>query len=217
LYPEMRVGLLKLGRPVFRVGAGRKGFRHRRLPGALLCRETLGFLSGENGLALGLGLARDFGEALDFRLARCFGGFGCKAGCELGFFLALALGFFFLAALLFGESLFDAQTGFFAGLGARGGEISVLGSVQIGPGVEGCHVLRGVGVALFDQGFLSHRIGFRYCHLQTSLANPHCRTAGLPFASRKAYGGISKETAAAIVANIALELEQRQWRPSLQK
>ena len=107
-----------------------------RLPGALQCRLALRFLRSHDCLALGFGLAGRFR------------GFRGEASGDLGFFLGSALRFFFQAAAFFRLRFFYAETRFFSGLGAGCGEITILGSVQIGPRIECRHVLGGRGFAV---------------------------------------------------------------------
>jgi hypothetical protein len=79
-----------------------------RFPDTLLGGPALSFLRGKDGLALGLGLTRNFRQALLFGQSRGFRGFGGQAGLQLRFFLPLALGLFFLTSSLFGCGLFGA-------------------------------------------------------------------------------------------------------------
>jgi len=127
------------------------GCEHFRLPGALEGGLALGFLCCEDGLALGFGLTRDFGETFCFCLAGGFGRFSSEPGGNLGFFLGFALGFFFLAAAFFGLRFFYAKAGFFSSLCAGSGEVAILGAVQIGPGIKSGHILRSGGFAVGDR------------------------------------------------------------------
>jgi hypothetical protein len=76
-------------------------------------------LRGQHGLALGLGLAGNFSQTAGLSLTRGFSFFRGFAGGDLRLFLADALGLFLYPAALGGCSLFRAQPGFFASLGAR--------------------------------------------------------------------------------------------------
>ena len=119
-----------------------------RLPGALQCCLALRFLRSQDCLALGFGLTGDFSQSFGFGLAGRFRGFRGEASGDLGFFLGSALRFFFQAAAFFRLRFFYAETRFFSGLGAGCGEITILGSVQIGPRIECRHVLGGRGFAV---------------------------------------------------------------------
>jgi hypothetical protein len=138
------------------------------LPAALQERLALRFLGCEDGLPLNLGLARDLGETVGLGLARCLGGFRSQTRGKLRLFLTDAFGFFFLAEAFGCRGLFSTQPGFFPGLGTGSRKITILGSVEIRPGIE-CGYILG-SVVWFGQRLRSHRIRFGHTHLQLSAA-----------------------------------------------
>jgi hypothetical protein len=74
----------------------------------------------------------------------------------LGFGNSLRLSLFANAAAFLFNGLLHPQTGLFTRLCARRGEVTVLGAVQICPGIEGRYVFRGLG------RIMQH---FAICHL----------------------------------------------------
>ena len=138
--------------------------------------EALCLLGGQNGLTFRLGLPCYFGQALGLGLACCFGCLGGESSGNLGFFLGLALRFL-LQALAFNRlRLFDALAGFFPRHCPGGGKIAVLGSMQIGPGIERGYIFR--SFVLVSRRFRS-RVGFGHTHLkfpaESSSAVPETR------------------------------------------